>query len=70
MASRENVGMRRWRLVVRRVYVLDVLWRSAHSYAEHGGAVYAATISYYVLFSLFPLLIFAVATFGLLLRDP
>lgn len=70
MARRENAGRRRWRAVVRRVYVLDVLWRAAANYAEHGGAVYAAAISYYVLFSLFPLLIFAVAALGLLVRDP
>jgi membrane protein len=69
MARKENAGMQRWRAIVRRVYVLDVLWRAATNYADHGGAVYAAAISYYVLFSLFPLLIFALAALGLLVRD-
>ena len=63
-------GMRRYRAGARRIYVLDLLWRAAHHYADHGGAVYAAAISYYVLFSLFPLLIFTVAALGLLVRDP
>lgn len=61
---------RRWRTVVRRVYVLDVAWRAARNYADHGGAVYAAAMSYYVLFSLFPVLLFAVAVLGLVVRDP
>jgi membrane protein len=49
---------------------MGLVWRAVRSYVEHGGAVYAAAMSYYVLFSLFPLLIFAVALLGVLLRDP
>jgi membrane protein len=60
----------RYRAAVRRIYVLDLLWRAAANYAGHGGTVHAAAVSYYVLFSLFPLLIFAVAVLGLLVRDP
>ena len=60
----------RYRAVVRRVYVLDLLWRAVANYAHHGGTVHAAAVSYYVLFSLFPLLVFAVAALGLLVRDP
>lgn len=70
MRSMDTTDLRRWRAVVRRVYALDVAWRAAASFADHGGAVYAAAISYYVLFSLFPLLIFAVAALGLLVRGP
>jgi membrane protein len=55
---------------VRRVYVVDVVWRAGRDYADHGGAVYAAAMSYYVLFALFPLLLFAVAMLGLVVRDP
>lgn len=70
MPGRVTAALHRWPSVVRRVYPIDVLWRASSSYADHGGAVYAAAISYYVLFSLFPLLIFAVAAVGLLVRDP
>ena len=70
MRHTDTTGLRRWRLVVRRVYAVDVAWRAARSYADHGGAVYAAAMSYYVLFSLFPLLIFGVAVLGVLVRDP
>jgi membrane protein len=70
VSGRVTAAMRGWPGAVRRVYPLDVLWRAFSSYADHGGAVYAAAISYYVLFSLFPLLMFAVAVAGLLVRDP
>lgn len=62
----------RWRSLARarRVYALDIVWRAARDYANHGGAVYAAAVSYYVLFSLFPLLLLGVAVLGLLVRDP
>ena len=69
MLGKDRAGVQRLRVVVQRVYALDVLWRAATSYAVHGHAVYAAAMSYYVLFSLFPLLIFGVAVLGLLVRD-
>lgn len=49
---------------------MHLLWRAARNYATHGGAVYAAAMSYYVLFSLFLLLLLGVAMPGLLVRDP
>jgi membrane protein len=49
---------------------MSLLWRAARDYTSHGGAVYAAAMSYYVLFSLFPLLLLGVAVLGLLVRDP
>jgi membrane protein len=49
---------------------MSLLWRAARDYTSHGGAVYAAAMSYYVLVSLFPLLLLGVAVLGLLVRDP
>lgn len=54
----------------RRVHVLDVLWRAGHAFRLAQGTVYAAAISYYAVFSLFPLLIFLVDIFGLVVRNP
>ena len=69
MLSKNSAGLPRWWAVVRRVHAVDVVWRAAKNYGDHGGAVYAAAMSYYVLFSLFPLLIFGVAVLGLLVRN-
>ncbi len=63
----------RWRRRVaraRRVYPVDVLWRAFGEFSRHQGAIYAAAVSYHVLLSLFPLLIFLVAVFGLIVRTP
>ncbi|HET9016658.1 MAG TPA: YihY/virulence factor BrkB family protein [Thermomicrobiaceae bacterium] len=54
----------------RRVYVVDLLWRAGHAFQLGQGTLYAAAISYYAVFSLFPLLIFLVDIFGLVVRDP
>jgi membrane protein len=70
MPRKDTAGQLQWQAVVRRVYALDVAWRAANNYADHGGAVYAAAMSYYVLFALFPLLLFGLAVLGLLVRDP
>ena len=70
MRRNDNSGLPRWWAIIRRVRALDIVWRAAKNYGDHGGAVYAAAMSYYVLFSLFPLLIFGVAVLGLLVRDP
>ncbi|MGD9891696.1 MAG: YihY/virulence factor BrkB family protein [Dehalococcoidia bacterium] len=53
----------------RQVYVVDVLWRAFHEFQRQDGTTSAAAISYYVLFSLFPLLTFLVAVFGIIARD-
>lgn len=44
-------------------------YNAAKGYAEHGCSLLAAGISYYVLFSIFPLLIFSVGIVGLLLQS-
>lgn len=54
----------------RRVYAIDVLWRTYRRFVANQGTVYAAAVSYYALFSLFPLLIFLVTVFGFVIRDP
>ncbi len=54
----------------RQSYVGTVLWRALNDYRRDAGSVYAAAITYYVLLSLFPLLIFLVSVFGLLIGDP
>ncbi|HUG14832.1 MAG TPA: YihY/virulence factor BrkB family protein [Thermomicrobiales bacterium] len=54
---------------VRRVYAVDVLLRAWADFARGDGTIYAAAITYYVLLSLFPFLIFVVSVFGLIARD-
>lgn len=60
---------RGWGRRALRVRAVDVAWRAFGSFRANGDTMYAAAISYYVLFSLFPLLIVAVAVFGLVVRD-
>ena len=54
------------RLVVqaRKVYALDVLYRAASDFNSQHGSVYAAAISYYAMFSLFPMVILVATIFG------
>lgn len=66
VTGRLRAGERRFRSA----YAVGLLWRAYLSFRRHGGAMYAAAVSYYVLFSLFPLLVFAVAAFGLVVRGP
>jgi len=47
----------------------QVLGRAAANFVEDRGTQMAAAISYYALFSLFPLAILAAAIFGIVLRD-
>lgn len=54
----------------RRVYAIDLAWRAARNFVRIQGQIYAAAISYHVLFSFFPLLLFSVAVFGWFVRDP
>ena len=54
----------------RRIYAVDVLWRAGQDFADKGETTYAAALAYYVLLSLFPLLILLAAIFGLMLQDP
>ena len=49
---------------------LTVLYRAVLNFNEDRASLLAAAISYYALFSLFPLAILAVAVFGIVLRDP
>ena len=70
MLRRLKAEVVRWRTAARRVYVVDLIWRTVDDFMLHGGTTFAAAMSYYVLFSLFLLLIFVVAVFGLLARDP
>jgi membrane protein len=54
-------------MVLRRLRIL--LARALRAYARDNCSQMAAAISYYVLFSLFPLLIFTVGVLGILLQD-
>ena len=54
-------------LTLRRIKIL--LKRSFQEFSEDHGTAMAAAISYYVLFSLFPLLIFAVGIVGIVIQD-
>jgi membrane protein len=56
--------------VVRQTRVGDLLERAIRDYSSSHGSIYAAAITYYLLLSIFPLLIVIVAVLGLLARDP
>jgi membrane protein len=58
-----------WEQSARRIHLIDLLWRSFRDFQRQDATTSAAAISYYVLFSLFPLLIFLVAVFGMIARD-
>ncbi len=55
---------------LKRMYAVDVLTRAYSQYSTNRGSIYAAAVTYYVIFSLFPLLIFLVAVFGMVVHDP
>lgn len=57
-------------LARRKFYPLDVLLRAGRQFLDDNATVYAAAMSYYVLFSLFPIMIFIVTAFGLVVREP
>ncbi|MGA7673025.1 MAG: YihY/virulence factor BrkB family protein [Nitrolancea sp.] len=48
----------------RRIYAVDVLYRAMLDFTTQNGSVYAAAISYYALFSLFPMVILVATVFG------
>ncbi len=52
-----------------RVYIAGLVIRAVRRYIREGGTTAAAAVSYYVLFSAFPLLIFMVAAVSLFARD-
>jgi membrane protein len=54
---------------VRRRYAVDVLLRAWGDFSRDDGMVYAAAMTYYMLLSLFPFMIFLVSIFGLVVRD-
>lgn len=56
-------------VAVKTRFALKLLMRAARRYSAEDCSLLAASISYYVLFSIFPLLIFAVGAMGLFLRD-
>lgn len=66
----ETAVSRQDRRPLRWTTVPQVLGRAAANFAEDSGTQLAASISYYTLFSLFPLTLLAVAIFGTFLRDP
>lgn len=49
---------------------MDALFRAGERFQRDDAMTYAAATSYYVLFSLFPVMIFAVTVFGMVVRDP
>ncbi len=50
-------------------FLKDWLWTAVQKFGEHNCGQLAASISYYVLFSIFPLLIFLVALAGIFLNE-
>ncbi len=48
----------------RKVYALDVLYRATRDFSDQHGSLYAAAISYYAMFSLFPVVILVATIFG------
>jgi membrane protein len=55
---------------LRKIYPIDVASRAYFEFSQNHGSIYAAAVTYYVIFSLFPLLIFTVAVFGIFVSDP
>jgi membrane protein len=55
---------------IRRVYLFDLVWRTAERFGRDDGGIYAAAVAFRLLLSLFPLLIVFVAVFGLLTELP
>lgn len=55
---------------VRQTRVGGLLERAVRDFSRDAGAIYAAAITYYLLLSLFPLLVIIVAVIGLQARDP
>jgi len=56
--------------LIRQTRVGDLLERAIRDYVSSHGSIYAAAITYYLLLSLFPLVVVLVAAIGLLARDP
>lgn len=52
----------------RRFYPVDLLYRAAVDFSVHRGSIFAAAISYYAMFSLFPLLILMTVVFAWIAR--
>jgi membrane protein len=71
MASvkRTEEKLARWWEHARRIYLVDLFARTIQEFSRRRGNVYAAAVSYYVLFSFFPLLIVIVAIIGLAVRE-
>lgn len=71
MASvrRTEEKLERWSGRWRRIYLVDLLIRTLQEFGRRRGSVYAAAVSYYVLFSFFPLLIVIVAIIGMVVRE-
>jgi membrane protein len=55
---------------IRRLRLVDLLWRTAELHGRNDGGIYAAAVAFRVLLSVFPLLIVFVAVFGLLTALP
>jgi membrane protein len=55
---------------IRRIHLVDLLWRTAELHGRNDGGIYAAAVAFRVLLSVFPLLIVFVAIFGLLTALP
>jgi len=56
--------------VVRGTWAGAIVERAIREYISAHGSIYAAAITYYLLLSLFPLIVVLVAVLGLLARDP
>ena len=55
---------------ITRSYPFRLAARALSDFTRDNGGLYAAAVSYYVFLSLFPLLIFLVSVFGLVVREP
>ncbi len=66
LAGTEVAPVESHRLVIRarKIYAVDVLYRAMRDFSQQQGSVYAAAISYYAMFSLFPMVILIATVFG------
>lgn len=67
LAARVRVQVERARA---KFAAMDILVQTFKRHSEDDGGFYAASLTYYTFFSIFPLLLFATAALGYVVRDP
>jgi membrane protein len=66
---RVGADLGRWYGLSRRIYLIDLCARTMEAFAQRRMSTYAAALSYYVLLSFFPLIIFIVAVVSMVVPE-